>query len=166
VIWLAIGLFASVVALLNEGRAARMLWLIAAGYVFVQLWKAPDFDGSEHALFALSWCVIASTILAVGAGSRQAVAISSLTLFSAMCYAVGAILGQPFGLTGPRYLSALFWADIALIVAICVGGWRGVARIGASVASVGQVVSLGRIRFGSRVLGRSGGQASEKASVR
>jgi hypothetical protein len=111
-------------ALISEGRHRSALWIILAGLLVTQVAKAV-FDPIGDQDFR--WVALATIWTAVsGAIWRHNVTISLLTLVSAMCYAIGRFGGYDFGPGSPL----LFWADMAGLSALVVGGGRGVAMVG------------------------------------
>lgn len=111
-------------ALISEGRHRSALWIIFLGLIVTQLAKAV-FDPIGDQDFR--WVALAIIWTAVsGALWRHNVTISLLTLVSAMCYAIGRFGGYDFGPGS----APLFWADMAGLAALIVGGGRGVAMVG------------------------------------
>jgi len=131
VIWAGIATYSCLMAILASGGARLHLLMIAAGYCAVQALKMHPFEADRPALFFMAWAVIFGMIVATfdDGAPRQSLAIATLTLVAALCYPVGAALGQSSYIDGPRILSHLFWADAALIAAISVGGWHGLVMV-------------------------------------
>ena len=111
-------------ALISEGRHRSALWIILLGLLVTQVAKAVFHPVTDQ---DFRWVALAAIWVAVsGAIWRHHVTISILTLVSAMCYAIGRFGGYDFAPGSP----ALFWADMAGLAALCVGGGRGVAMVG------------------------------------
>lgn len=122
--WLVWTSLSGSLALISEGRRRTALLYIFACLLFVQVWKFLPVGDLIWLCFAASW------VAASGAIARHHVTTATLTLVSAMCYPIGRFGGFDFAPGQPMWASALFWADMALLVAICVAGGRGVAMVG------------------------------------
>lgn len=111
-------------ALISEGRHRSALWAIFLGLLVTQVAKTV-FDPVNDQDFR--WVALAAIWASVsGAIWRHNVTVSSLTLVSAMCYAIGRFGGYEFAPDSPP----LFWADMAGFAALCVAGGRSVAMVG------------------------------------
>ena len=135
-IWLGIASYAGLAAALSQGANRYALLVLLAFEVGVQGLKLTALSEARTALFFAAWAIAATWLLtmAIDAGSRLIVTISTLTLLSALCYPLGAVLGQPHYLDGPRVLSHLFWADIFMITAITIGGYHGAVELARGLA--------------------------------
>ncbi len=136
-IWLGITIFAALMALLAPERHRGSLLVILCIEIGVQAFKAPELAEARKSLFFWAWAFTSYStyVLSKDQNSRQAVAITTLTLSSAMCYILGAALGQPDYLDRPRVLHHLFWADVVVVAAIAIGGFDGVAQLVRNIAS-------------------------------